>query len=102
MSADNWRECPRCAIGYLEEINRLKLEVEARYGKVPVDEFDEFRREVDSFIYNGVEHEFREDYEIYSEETTVYMHYSGFCRTCKYKVKFDREVAMEEWHSDTR
>ena len=45
MSADNYRDCPKC----------------------------------------GAKEKMREDYEIYSEEKTIYVEYGCYCSECKYK-----------------
>lgn len=91
MSADNWTQCPRCTETYHAECKRLYNEIDARYGQVPIEEFDEFRKQVEDFIQKGVDFQFREDYGMGVDEGTFYVEYRGFCRTCGLKFSFNHE-----------
>jgi hypothetical protein len=41
----------------------------------------------------------REDYEIYSKDTTVYIRYSSGCDECDYCFKFEEEREIEIQHT---
>ncbi len=92
MSADNWTQCPRCLQSYHTEVARRLNEVAALYGTVPIDEFDASRKEVDGFIKNGLDSQFREDYETFlDDDGWVKISYRGFCRTCSLSFKFEHQ-----------
>lgn len=92
MSADNWTQCPRCIETHNAELKRLSNEIDARYGKVSMEEFDEFRQEVQEFVLRGVDYQFREDYETFlGEDGWVHISYRGFCRTCSLAFKFEHD-----------
>ena len=91
MSADNWARCPRCTRIGAAQLKAQEEAVQASYGKVPVDEFDEARRKlaIDRKAFENRERTFREDYEFYgAEEGVVTASYSGQCRECGLKLKF--------------
>lgn len=79
MSADAWRECPRCK-DQLEEI------LKNSYGKVSAEEYLRIVSETEDRIE---ETPFREDYEILmDDEGEFYINYHGECTQCGLKHKF--------------
>jgi hypothetical protein len=89
MSADNWTTCPRCTKAHEAAIDKREKAVADSYGKVPVEEFDRARQEVDSLKATRLDVTFREDYEIYgAEDGEVTVAYSGRCSQCGLGVKF--------------
>ena len=97
MGASNWAICPRCLARAREAEARLLAEVMARYGKVPLAEFDQARaaiKPVDQEDFRT----FREDYEISGVPTgTVTVSYGGRCEACGLELTFtdDHPLPME-------
>jgi hypothetical protein len=91
MSADNWAHCPRCTQREQAKLDERAAAVQASYGKVPVEEFDEARRQhaeaVKAFERRSCT--FREDYSITGADTgTVTVSYSGRCSVCRINLRF--------------
>jgi hypothetical protein len=83
MSADNWAVCPRCEAARQAMLAARRVTVDAMYGKASVAEFDAAREELAAMEAKPPGHTFREDYEFYGvEEGTLYISYSGGCKTC--------------------
>jgi len=98
VSADNWARCPRCRLREERKLNEEQSRVDAAYGKVPVDEFDQMRTELaakrEAFV-DG-ESTFREDYEFYgAEDGIVTASYRGQCTKCGLILKFEDAHAIE-------
>lgn len=96
MSADNWRMCPKCGICVCEEdvkAQRISA-VEKAYGVVPKEEYDRLVEDIDS--PHGYEEcdTLREDYEVYSEDHTLYVYYSCSCEKCGFNFSFEKSVNM--------
>ena len=94
MSADNWRECPRCALqngaAYAQALSQLK----SSYGKIPVDEWLKAKDRVSKLDigHNDVDTNFCENYEFYwVNNTTVIAEYRGECKDCGFRVSFRHE-----------
>lgn len=88
VSADNWTVCPRCQRQRQAYIASKRTAVAELYGKVPVDEFDDARKELAALEANEPVRSFREDYDLYGvEEGCLTIVYSGGCTTCN--LKFD-------------
>ena len=91
MSADNWAHCPRCTRRAADVLNERAVAVQASYGKVPVNEFDEARRQYAEAV-KAFEHRsatFREDYEITgAADGVVLVEYSGSCAKCHLSLDF--------------
>ena len=91
MSADNWAYCPRCTQRGQAKLDKQATAVQASYGKIPVDEFDEARRQHAAAVlkFGQRERTFREDYEIYGADTGIVMvGYSGSCTKCGLILNF--------------
>jgi hypothetical protein len=98
MSASNWARCPRCTAVGLKALDERNAAVQSSYGKVPVDQFDEARRQHAQAVaeFERRHNTFREDYEIYgAEEGTVTVEYSGKCTECGLSLNFTDKRAIE-------
>lgn len=96
MSASNWAFCPRCMQGRAEALAFREAEVQAMYGRVPVEEFDAARRSLEAAKLEGIREErdetFREDYEIWGAEGgVVKVRYRGACESCGLSLAFEHE-----------
>jgi hypothetical protein len=91
MSADKWAYCPRCTQQGQTKLDKRAAAVQASYGKVPVEEFDEARRQHAGAVnvFERRERTFREDYEITGADTgVVTVGYSGSCTRCGLRLDF--------------
>ena len=98
MSADNWRECPKCESQADTAYAQALLQLEESYGKIPVDEWLKARDEANKLDVsrNTVETHFREDYEFYwADSDTVVATYGGECMDCGFKVSFKYEHPVD-------
>ena len=95
MSADNWAECPRCLRRAQADIASQQTAVQARYGKIPADEFIEALAMIPDAPERGPQ-TFREDYEIYGAATgVVTVSYSGGCGNCGLSLNFKYDQPIE-------
>ena len=94
MSADNWKECPRCLKRAIAKKEQLEAMVTENYGKVPVEEFDQLRAEAAKPVDIG--QHLREDYEFYLDEETgeFYASYKGRCQECDFSFEFKHEEVV--------
>ena len=89
MSADNWTQCPRCLKRRGMEIENKQTQLDASYGKVPLDRFDRMRGELETLKSDRVDETFREDYEICgADEGVVEVSYRGSCGICNLRMEF--------------
>lgn len=95
MSADNWRKCSKCEAENDRLIGVSLSELTAAYGKVPVEEYERLKEVHYELVRTVIPETFREDYEIYTQEDTLYMRYRGVCKACGASFKFEHEVDME-------
>lgn len=94
MSADNWTVCPRCFHRKQEGVESRKAEVDAAYGKVPVDQFDAMRAEFEKYRDEPMPQNWREDYEIglYDDGSgAFFVSYSGSCNECGLSHEFKHQ-----------
>lgn len=92
MSADNWAVCPKCLDDAQKASDALQAEMDASYGKIPLNEFDELRSRADADIDMDKITTFREDYEFWgADEGVVHVSYSGHCGVCGTKCNFKEE-----------
>ena len=92
MSADNWTTCPRCAKRREAKLQAMRDEVAAKYGQIPVDEFDELRRQLFEAENTKLAETLREDYEFFgAEDGTVTAEYGCSCRECGLETSFTHE-----------
>lgn len=101
MSADNWTHCPRCTAREEKRLDLREIDVQALYGTVSVEEFDQARSDLAAERTKfGVRPEnFREDYEIYGAKTgTVSVGYSGECQDCGLRLSFQEEHPIPDWN----
>lgn len=81
MSADNWAICPSCVAVAEADAKAARLAVEDVYGKVSAEEYiarTQALKEVDPEAHRTL----REDYETYTEEGYMKVHYRVACTTC--------------------
>ena len=96
MSASNWSVCPRCRHRYEATTERANEEVRIQYGRVPVEQYEQLKREAAALSAPFCETEFREDYEIYgAEDGVVKVKYSGACGVCGLSLTFEHEHKIE-------
>jgi hypothetical protein len=97
MSADNWALCPRCIDNHVKDIKRAQAELDASYGKVPLDQFDDMRAGVANLRTSTPAETFREDYEFYgAEDGEVVATYRGHCSKCDLSVRFEHSHPFYE------
>lgn len=111
MSADNWRECPRCWVRHTEAVHDKASEAAAKasraYGVAAPEEYLELKAEADRLAKEmenpEIDRTLREDYEIYSGDEggdglTVDMSYRCSCRECGLarSIKYSEELPLED------
>ena len=94
MSADNWSVCPRCKAEAEKHYDAQAEKVQAAYGSVTVEHFDQMRGDLAQHRVDIDEFSptFREDYSWFidaDEPGTVYGTYSGECTVCSLTAKVD-------------
>lgn len=95
MSADNWAVCPKCLSAAQKAHDEEAAKVYEQYGKVPPDEFDRLRAELQP-VDPDTFRTFREDYEFYgAEEGEIHARYKGSCDGCGLSV--DLEADKKFW-----
>lgn len=102
MSASNWARCPRCTKAGREALAQRNAAVQASYGTVPVEEFDEARRQHAQAVaeFERRDSTFREDYEIFgAEDGVITVEYSGGCRECGLHLSFINKHVIPEWET---
>lgn len=100
MSASNWAQCPRCTVRGQLKLRARDAEIQASYGVVPVEDFDEARRALaaDTAAFEKRHPTFREDYEIYGAETgSIKVSYGGSCTHCGLSLSFDHDHLIPDW-----
>ena len=90
MSADNWRVCPKCEKRILDERKKRESKIKAMYGKIPEDKY---RKKMNGFLKpQKIEESFREDYDICTEDSILYISYSGRCENCGFNFRYDNDM----------
>lgn len=96
MSASNWTVCPRCAKRHEAALQVMRDDVNAKYGRVPVAEFDELRRQLFEAESTKLPETLREDYEIYgAADGVVTADYSNSCQKCGLETTFTYRHEMD-------
>lgn len=88
MSADRWSTCPQCQKDRTAEIARKTAEVDATYGKIPVDKWKEMDLAARQFASELLRQTFREDYCFFFDQMSITADYSGGCSVCGLTVNF--------------
>ena len=93
MVANNWDRCPRCLARREKAMKAAEARISESYGKVPIEEFDKMRRDLNEdrnrFSSSG-QKTLREDYEVTGvSEGQVNFAYTASCKVCGLRVKFD-------------
>lgn len=92
MSADNWRQCPKCLAKRAEEIESERERVGHSYGRVNAEHYAANRQHLAQLETSTVPDDLREDYEIgITEAGKFYATYRGACDKCKFEFNFDHE-----------
>ncbi len=95
MSAGNWTTCPRCAKRRAAELQAMRDDIAAKYGQIPIAEFDQLRVALAKAESTTPPQTLREDYEFYgAEDGTVTAEYGCSCRECGLETKFIHEHAL--------
>lgn len=96
MSADNWAVCPRCRRAKQADIDKRQAAIHAMYGEVPVEDFDEARRQFEAEDWS-VPETFREDWEIGLTDGVFFVSYRGRCSDCnlRYEFKTDHTIDLD-------
>jgi len=94
MSADNWTQCPRCLKRRAVEVENKQTQLDASYGKVPLDRFDSMRHELETLKTDKVDETFREDWEIGVFNGEFFVQYKGSCGTCNLRYEFKYEETV--------
>lgn len=100
MSADNWRQCPRCVKEASEKCNALDGDLSAAYGTVSLKEYEETRLETQARVREimavASEEVMREDYDVgmdgHGKEFAV--SYRAYCTRCGAEFKFEAEQTV--------
>lgn len=96
MSASNWTICPRCAKRHEAALQVMRDDVNAKYGQIPVAEFDEMRRQLTEAESTKLRETLREDYGFCgAEDGVVTANYSNSCQTCGLKTTFTYRYEMD-------
>lgn len=94
MSADNWAVCPWCELRNQGEIDKLRGQLDSKYGKVPAEQFIAERAAFLDRESKPMETSLREDYYIgVSVDGFFEVTYDGAC-TCGFKHKFHQKDAI--------
>ena len=92
MSADNWTTCPRCKVRSDIGIIASRQMVKDKYGKIPLEEWEEMKRSSDRSSNVMIDSTFREDYQIgMYEDGKFFVIYSGQCSKCNYAFNYRHE-----------
>jgi len=88
MSADNWRECPKCS-----EKRRSAVEaVKALYGKIPLSDYEVRMKDAHEVDAKAREETLREDYEFYYEEPFMLtVSYGCSCKDCGFSWSMNQK-----------
>jgi chromosome condensin MukBEF complex kleisin-like MukF subunit len=101
MSADNWTTCPKCIALTEDSAEAAQRALDEQYGQVDRDAYkalEEAARDAVAAVKVARSEQkatFREDYEFTgAEDGIVTASYSGGCRTCGLRVKFEHSVTF--------
>lgn len=94
MSADNWTTCPRCMKNATQKKAKLQKQVQESYGKIPVEEYDSVRVEVEKDI--SLEETLREDYQFYmGDDGNFSASYRAHCNICDFLHEFEHTKQLK-------
>lgn len=90
MSADNWRECPKCLKDAIARKEALANKVIESYGKISAEEYLSLVAEQQEPIVPDVT--LREDWDIFTDETGIFLvSYRCSCSKCGFSYRFKHE-----------
>ncbi len=94
MSANNWTTCRRCEAKAIKTRDKLEEAAAKAYGKVPPEEYKKLVDE--SRSVRKIEPSLREDWEIYSEDWKLVIHYGCSCEVCGYEFSYNKKIDMPD------
>ena len=91
MSADNWRTCPACVEIAEKKRNERIKNANAKYGKVPIDEFMLMIFEAEKPLRH--EPTLREDYEQgIQDDGNYYVSFHATCNQCEFQFSYENKM----------
>lgn len=96
MSADNWTTCPRCSINKDTAAAKAQAKADAKYGKVPAQEFMELLAQAEALKEAEMTQTMREDYDIGIGDGEFEVNFRASCSTCglRYEYKHAEQVTI--------
>lgn len=89
MSADRWSVCPKCYEDHLEKIAEMEKDLEASYGKVPIEVYRQKEELLKLTQELDPKTTLREDWELYLEGAELHIRYEASCEECKLHFKMN-------------
>jgi hypothetical protein len=94
MSADNWRDCPKCLAKAKADKVKREEAAEQAYGKVPKEEYLALLAEAGKPV--EVEDTMREDYELGIDQNgKFYVIYRADCQDCPFVFTYRHEEIVK-------
>lgn len=93
MSANNWRECPKCLREGVKEQEQAIADAKAQYGRVPADEYERLMQRARWVAHpENTEETLREDWKISTDKAgKFYVSYRCSCENCDFEFSFNHE-----------
>lgn len=100
MGADRYSVCPRCQSRKDRQVISNNGRLQEAYGKLPLEEFDALRDEVEHFEAEPVPQALREDYEFEPpvDDGVLVIRYKAFCGDCELSFTIEEDRAL--WTSE--
>ncbi len=96
MSADNWRQCPKCLIIRRENVEKSRQKIDDAYGKVSVAKYHLLVAEHAELEKKKVPETLREDYEMGMKTTgDFFCCYGCSCETCGFSFNYNHKQIVE-------
>lgn len=96
MSADNWTICPNCKQNLLDEKERKQNELNEKYGKISLDEYNLLQNEFELLNEKEMEYTLREDYQIGIKRENFNIEYRSRCSQCQFSFIYNHHVPKDE------
>lgn len=88
MSANNWRQCPKCLKKESSDKEELLDRIDKAYGRVPKEKYNELVESAKK--PTRIKATFREDYQIgLNDRDRFIIGYRGRCDECEFKYEFN-------------
>ena len=89
MSANNWRECPRCVKTAKDEVEKLQEEAAKAYGKVSREKWTAMTARATEAAEKESESTLREDWHLGVDDAGEFeVSYRCSCQNCRYEFRF--------------